>query len=102
RRQTSTKRDWSSDVCSSDLLFRPALFQSARSALLSSRTALSDLRRNPSRCQDVLSSWPPPLPGCISPACGTHPPVSSGQNRRYRSEERRIGKEGICVYDRDT
>src|SRR5438067_10925567 len=63
RRHTRSKRDWSSDVCSSDLWYRDPVAEAERRLQ----------RRCACRCCRAASS----PPGCASP----------------RSEERRVGKE---------
>src|SRR5437868_14608477 len=71
RRHTRSKRDWSSDVCSSDLM------EHDRRA--GCRSGSSPAGRAP---------WP----GDTRPSRGAHPP-HGGSSRRGRSEERRVGKE---------
>src|SRR5699024_11750446 len=66
RRHTRSKRDWSSDVCSSDLSLKE---RSVSSALKSSKKSLS-LVTSPSTCR-----------------------IASDRILRFRSEERRVGKE---------
>src|SRR5690606_40841047 len=76
RRHTIFSRDWSSDVCSSDLPAAPA-----RS------------------CSGNHPCWTT-SPGRTGPRCGGRPapkPLASWPNwssRTLRSEERRVGKEG--------
>src|SRR5437868_8924302 len=91
RRHTRSKRDWSSDVCSSDLASgrpRPA-----------NRSAFSPTPP-PRSLMPVSGSCSPPTAGtsCAcpprrsAPSCGsTRPPDRSAC---ARSEERRVGKEG--------
>src|SRR5690625_7553412 len=72
RRHTRWPRDWSSDVCSSDLASHRSLRK----------------REPPGRLPRILECWPGT--GCR----GLHPPKRLSQYRRYlRSEERRVGKE---------
>src|SRR5699024_11313715 len=84
RRHTRSKRDWSSDVCSSDL------FSSPRARRLSVPIALSAPRR-PARAACAAGSAGAPAggPGGSTPPARWHP---AGQS--WRSEERRVGKEG--------
>src|SRR5204862_2747095 len=73
RRHTRSLRDWSSDVCSSDL-----------TASDSSVIPSPALCRNP-RLRSNVSLW---LTGKIHAAAATRP---------LRSEERRVGKECRCA-----
>src|SRR5207249_8852831 len=82
RRHTRSKRDWSSDVCSSDLT--PV------------EVVHSQVRHAGGNLQDEPESGPP------QPACSTRPhPCATGDRIRpgsprrskARSEERRVGKE---------
>src|SRR5207249_6019609 len=89
RRHTSSKRDWSSDVCSSDL--GPILHRSPRhSTLKVIRRREARLRVTPNRAGGVSVRAPPwhLLPSIFS--------VRSTVLLRVmrRSEERRVGKEG--------
>src|SRR5699024_11249790 len=83
RRHTRSKRDWSSDVCSSDLPRWPWPKRWPASAA-------GTRRRLPKTC------WPPPAP--------PPPRWSLRPNALGRSEERRVGKEGwarwaaVCEY----
>src|SRR5207249_6841384 len=86
RRHTRSKRDWSSDVCSSDL----------NAVLLLREHACDD----PHRSLLARSRWYPGLdeaPRSEDSAVPSQPPVcAAGLNRfprRLRSEERRVGKE---------
>src|SRR5699024_11559452 len=86
RRHTISKRDWSSDVCSSDL-YLDSSFHSGASFWI---------------CQDITMRRPPPL---IARALYMHSMVQETATRRLirnpcnslqvRSEERRVGKERV-------
>src|SRR5207253_5450210 len=79
RRHTRWPRDWSSDVCSSDLSRR-----SARSAPACARRASSSRRSRPSASTGSTARCATPsATRCASPS------------RPTRSEERRVGKELI-------
>src|SRR5690606_40199698 len=92
RRHTRFSRDWSSDVCSSDLMsFGPADATSRKAA------------KRPLRTQPVVTITPLPIgnlpsasPVDIGAACSplNLPPLQFIFISRYRSEERRVGKEG--------
>src|SRR3546814_20086881 len=97
--------DWSSDVCSSDLSTRcaSATARSSCATTASGYRGRRPLRR--SRCAATLPASPAisasPLPpaairqASTSPSCSTRATESS-----TRSEERRVGKEGVstCRY----
>src|SRR5206468_10017697 len=86
RRHTRSDRDWSSDVCSSDLNPEKslALSQKKFSPTCSNRAAPPP-RSSPPRASAPKSAMPP----------SNRPPVkSSPKIRTTRSEERRVGKEG--------
>src|SRR5699024_11269740 len=72
RRHTSSKRDWSSDVCSSDLS------NASRTMLFNIRTLDWD--------DEILKVLD--IPRCMLPQ-----PMPSSCFYEYRSEERRVGKE---------
>src|SRR5207249_9041466 len=89
RRHTRSKRDWSSDVCSSDLWRLPPHHPRNPALDIQCHFLRSDLftyhpqkpNRSPPRLD--FDSVPPPIPSC---------------DRGFwtRSEERRVGKE--CIY----
>src|SRR2546421_6870053 len=83
RRHTRSDRDWSSDVCSSDLSLSMPCVPTGPEA---------------GNCGDMIDNDCNGLIDCADPACGlstcvggtnNHQPCSSPQ----RSEERRVGKE---------
>src|SRR5205807_4346800 len=74
RRHTRLQGDWSSDVCSSDLL--------PDSAGVGVAAVPSGVRK-PTACR---RPGPPPAPGSVSIQTSATPPTP-------RSEERRVGKE---------
>src|SRR5699024_11346872 len=81
RRHTRSKRDWSSDVCSSDLALREKVVIS-----LATNTYCCDLSR-------IL-----PEAHCVATAPNTPVSVCEGificeEENTLRSEERRVGKE---------
>src|SRR5699024_12404508 len=81
RRHTRSKRDWSSDVCSSDLICTCRVFDRSASV---GHGAL--------HCPSVVASTAFPSP----PRVSLFPPVwwrRWGVGDRFRSEERRVGKE---------
>src|SRR5438067_13550921 len=80
RRHTRSKRDWSSDVCSSDLHITftdPWGISDLRSALATTASYLDTISHNVHRLVDVSGSRRIP-PGILP---------------QLRSEERRVGKE---------
>src|SRR5207249_8759293 len=86
RRHTRSKRDWSSDVCSSDL--RLGLAGSRRT-----QQRRPSLRRSPSSSWDSTSTT---VPG-YAPCSRTTSWRMTGDGRdSVRSEERRVGKECRC------
>src|SRR5256886_11064927 len=78
RRHTRFDCDWSSDVCSSDLLVRAQLRREQRALDLFARTGVDPLELDPMRAAE----------GRLD-AEGAWPRVADG----LRSEERRVGKE---------
>src|SRR5207249_8128003 len=92
RRHTRSKRDWSSDVCSSDLLLRPKLeFIFARPLIGVSRGQLQLLTKHLAR----LVHEPAVVGGVeINVDISRELAVFIADHRRAaRSEERRVGKE---------
>src|SRR5437762_9776662 len=81
RRHTRYIGDWSSDVCSSDLL----RLETAEEIFYGSRPADEDLQGIAKRCS-------------VEHEEKARPPLSGGKPQRHldagRSEERRVGKEG--------
>src|SRR3712207_7660956 len=82
RRHTRYWRDWSSDVCSSDL----AVLLGARQAAVGGRRAVGRVggRRRHGRLA-ILVHWVPPA--------RRHEWLNAGVSILTRSEERRVGKE---------
>src|SRR5690606_39838358 len=97
RRHTIFSRDWSSDVCSSDLPSLPPSPPSGRR------------RRDP--CPASKPALPPAEQPQYRSGEGAEPPrrrdtdadrpASPVRENRTRSEERRVGKEGISRWDPD-
>src|SRR5690606_41014962 len=88
RRHTRFSRDWSSDVCSSDL--------SAIAKEVQHRRTINE--RKPHLCFRPPAFYPCLLPRSVNPALQRH---RLCRNRRdpsgpARSEERRVGKECRC------
>src|SRR5690606_40729789 len=81
RRHTRFSRDWSSDVCSSDLAARPRPASRTRNESPSPPPVL--------RQQHPPGELPSPPAPCRSTGLLCQPP----QRERVRSEERRVGKE---------
>src|SRR5207248_5867130 len=79
RRHTRSYGDWSSDVCSSDLIHRAFAAASARPGALRGRGFCGGCRR---RGPFTVSIW-------VEMGESYAPP-----NAALRSEERRVGKEG--------
>src|SRR5206468_7691777 len=93
RRHTRSDRDWSSDVCSSDLLQQ-----------------LSESTRSPARLAGVLAlGFRLTVPQCAKPLPDNFPLNPKGFNAKVqyadgienRSEERRVGKECRSRWARD-
>src|SRR5699024_11346137 len=81
RRHTRSKRDWSSDVCSSDLVIMAVPF-------------LPGPVSPPAVCGESPTglAFSPPTRGVTQVTAMITPCVGEGQQQR--SEERRVGKEG--------
>src|SRR5207249_7033757 len=79
RRHTRSKRDWSSDVCSSDLATsrRRSLISTARSSFMWPPTSASTPRAHAPSSAWSITSW-----------------ARARMIAARRSEERRVGKEG--------
>src|SRR5207249_5773955 len=92
RRHTRSKRDWSSDVCSSDLTIRSNAQGSPQTVTLSG-TGLGP----------VVSLSPPSLTfgtqlvGTASAAQAVTLHNTGNAPLYIRSEERRVGKAGLCA-----
>src|SRR5690606_41060908 len=83
RRHTRFSRDWSSDVCSSDLAYRPAIEQGAAVAVMPSYNLVNGRPAHVSPLiREALRAWAPDDILVVSDA------YAPG-----RSEERRVGKE---------
>src|SRR5699024_11718929 len=96
RRHTSSKRDWSSDVCSSDLESRSRTWPPAGK--------LTVIVCDPPSGATFGNATPPPVATRGTPdtepsllnVSGPHLPDPSPR----RSEERRVGEEGRCRWGR--
>src|SRR5699024_11334586 len=93
RRHTRSKRDWSSDVCSSDLNhfdFGSPFYQSHNGALMS--FALDGVGFKVAEFTVKVGKVDSPLVNALAKLTGLPPPfyVTIGATR---SEERRVGKE---------
>src|SRR5207245_6522422 len=94
-RHTRCYRDWSSDVCSSDLIFRKMTVEQNIMAILETLPISKAERKN--RCEQLLHQF-----GIERIAKNQALTLSGGEKRRLtiarslvtRSEERRVGKEG--------
>src|SRR5437868_8151416 len=82
RRHTRSKRDWSSDVCSSDLVVPP--LTGGHALLADCRFPGRPAHRKLSRCGVQFGSWPSISLQALTIQIFT---------QKYRSEERRVGKE---------
>src|SRR5207249_7673377 len=96
RRHTSSKRDWSSDVCSSDLSYEKALFAQEElvSNVISKQSVRDEIRDEIAkkarvRVEDVMIDVP------TLPSVPYHNAVEI-QPLDIRSEERRVGKGCRC------
>src|SRR5690606_40090386 len=90
RRHTRFSRDWSSDVCSSDLLAPGATCAYDRSPC-AVRSATATVSSPPFVARTARYGVPPRQRGCaVTVTCGS----VGGTSVRKRSEERRVGKEG--------
>src|SRR5690606_41198529 len=99
RRHTRFSRDWSSDVCSSDLVAEPLRFADIQ-------------RRQVDVFGRILAAWPsthfsyPPCASRQDPTSAPAPARCRGCRRAFsaRSEERRVGKEyrseGTTVHEK--
>src|SRR5690606_40688097 len=87
RQHTRFSRDWSSDVCSSDLFSGSSSFLTTSHANFSQTSSF------------FLESYPRPLPlGLLGSLSSSKPSLESSPNTKLsssdkRSEERRVGKE---------
>src|SRR5690606_39764222 len=96
-RHTSFSRDWSSDVCSSDLALRKKADIAPSPAGVSVRdassraldTVLASLED--SKAENIVSI---DIQGKSS--LGDYMVIASGRSHRHRSEERRVGKDSIA------
>src|SRR5438874_2821268 len=89
-RHTRSLRDWSSDVCSSDLVFSVCGTVMLKNSLmfLVAQRGIRDRRRS----LPELRGYRTPTPARPAPA----PPESrAGSRAAPRSEERRVGQEGV-------
>src|SRR5699024_11950726 len=88
RRHTRSKRDWSSDVCSSDLgpefIGRMDVIAEEIPGV---RTMFFVGRNGPSYTEDCCR---------LMGFCSSSAPPVALEEEDYRSEERRVGKEGEC------
>src|SRR5699024_11820717 len=92
RRHTRSKRDWSSDVCSSDLR---GLVKKRLPVLQSGQRGDTDAGKHTET--DTGRTGDLPLPAAQGTAQYALPPAAgSGWGTALRSEERRVGKEGGC------
>src|SRR5207249_8652249 len=84
RRHTRSKRDWSSDVCSSDLILRRLKMP------VGSVFKPKDLQKDVQMIEDLYGAK-----GYIGERDADHVPVIAHRNAntQTRSEERRVGKE---------
>src|SRR5699024_11925649 len=87
RRHTRSKRDWSSDVCSSDLLYSNFFRTSHGFPKASTLSGISLVTTHPA---PMVTLFPMVTPGKIIefPPIQTLSPIVTG----WRSEERRVGK----------
>src|SRR5207247_8292416 len=99
RRHTRSTRDWSSDVCSSDLrnfwLYMAALVLAgvALAALAGAAgTVFAAAERGP---QPAPAAQSPALPPATAPVCDPYQVTT----QPFRSEERRVGKERNAAED---
>src|SRR5207249_9094509 len=92
RRHTRSKRDWSSDVCSSDL--RRHFFKQAGFGI--GAAALSSLLNRYAFASSLSSTGAKPAAGAANPLA-PKPPMFPAKAKSiiylFRSEERRVGKE---------
>src|SRR5699024_12103246 len=79
RRHTRSKRDWSSDVCSSDLASKQRVYDDIHKEL--EALAMKD-----ERIREAFETWE---------ELSRTPDELIAYESRLRSEERRVGKEGI-------
>src|SRR5206468_7867471 len=94
-RHTRSDRDWSSDVCSSDLLGRLSGIWPAEYAEIGQLPELIDRRKRHAACNPP-STWlraKRAIPNRSKRTNTTRAPPSL-RSRLSRSEERRVGKEG--------
>src|SRR5207245_3447807 len=93
RRHTRCYRDWSSDVCSSDLVPGVTVFGRRRAqSLAETFQTIGD--RQPI---DIFHVLVPELAGHTQ---AERTAVAHGKLTAIRSEERRVGKEGSCQWSR--
>src|SRR5699024_12188047 len=90
RRHTRSKRDWSSDVCSSDLMLNFDI----RNRRLAMAAPVGDIRTA------VNQPFFIQLDKCLPHGCRAA--LVQRKTLMIRSEERRVGKEGGCRWARAT
>src|SRR5262249_58366086 len=88
RRHTILVSDWSSDVCSSDLLIAAGL------AALAALLTFTLMRRAPGPAHQPAQPPAAPDGQVAAPEPATQPSGPSRPRLASRSEERRVGKEG--------
>src|SRR5207247_4308531 len=98
RRHTRSTRDWSSDVCSSDLLLLPASFSSIRRTL---RMFLTLFRLRAAGLQRSLNSRSGIKRGRELAPRHKGKELGRLNPQLTRSEERRVGKERRCGREPD-
>src|SRR5439155_5929334 len=91
RRHTRWPRDWSSDVCSSDLMFMSIDCERRRTAVARTPVMVKVLGALIRPGATVIVMAAGFRPGARKAASG--PTVNVKCSVRYRSEERRVGKE---------
>src|SRR5207249_8027392 len=95
---TRSKRDWSSDVCSSDLLVRRGWDQCGPVCVLSAAACCNHGRRTRRMTPPPEERVPIVVPAIVDEALFAAVAEQWAENRQRhrRSEERRVGKECRC------
>src|SRR5205814_6192223 len=100
RRHTRCLSDWSSDVCSSDLIAVLLLLVGAGSVFLPKILAPPSLEARYQKAMQDFNENNRPKAMEEAKDIIRNEPTHKEAHKLLRSEERRVGKEGECRYER--